>query len=162
MPIGTFPESFSQAILVGVMWVGRLGVSSSQSMYADVGDTVEQAEDGGWHEKRGGSARMATMSANNAVCSFSEITQQLRKSMKAWRTLRRLEVCPRRCAVAGVSFSTLSLGWCSQFQHVVKSAENAQHSETAGHTYEGTPTTAWNTAPEMTTRTNCPKLSRPG
>ena len=27
--------------------------------------------------------------------------------------------------------------------YVVKSAENAEHSETAGHTYEGTPTTAW-------------------
>ena len=56
--------------------------------------------------------------------------------------LRRLEVCPRRCALAGVSFSTLSLGSYGQFQHVVKSAENAEHSETAGHTYEGTPTTA--------------------
>ena len=29
-----------------------------------------------------------------------------------------------------------------QFQHVVKSAEKAEHSETAGHTYEGTPATA--------------------
>ena len=46
---------------------------------------------------------------------------------------------PRRCALAGVSFSTFSLGWYSQFQHIVNSAEHAEHSETAGHTYEGTP-----------------------
>ena len=52
-------------------------------------------------------------------------------------------MCPRRCALKGVSFSTLCLGWYSQIQHVVKSVENAKHSETAGLTYEGTPATAW-------------------
>ena len=33
-------------------------------------------------------------------------------------------------------------GWSDMFQHVVESAEDAEHSETAGHTYEGAPTTA--------------------
>ena len=36
---------------------------------------------------------------------------------------RRLEMCLRRCALAGVSFSMLSLGWYSEFHHVFKSAE---------------------------------------
>ena len=77
-------------------------------------------------------------------------------------------VCPRRCAPMGVSFGTLSLGWGSWFQHVVKSAEhavhycvfvvialcvfdfeNAEHSETAGHTHEGTPPDARSRPSEM-------------
>ena len=64
-------------------------------------------------------------------------------SRSAKPVFRRLEVCLRRCALAGVSFSMLSLGWYSEFQHVFKSAEKAEHSEAPGHSYEGTPEAAW-------------------
>ena len=52
-----------------------------------------------------------------------------------------------KCATFGVPWRgsvSAGLAW-GVFQHVVKSAENAEHSETAGHTYEGTPTIAWYT-----------------
>ena len=42
----------------------------------------------------------------------------------------------------GVSFSTLSTGRFVLIQHICKGAESAEHAETAGYTYEGTPTTA--------------------
>ena len=42
----------------------------------------------------------------------------------------------------GVSFSTLSTGRFVLKQHICKGAESAEHAETAGYTYEGTPTTA--------------------
>ena len=43
----------------------------------------------------------------------------------------------------GVSFSTLSTGRFVLKQYICKGAESAEHAETAGYTYEGTPTTAW-------------------
>ena len=43
----------------------------------------------------------------------------------------------------GVSFSTFSTGWFVLKQYICKGAERAEHAETAGYTYEGTPTTAW-------------------
>ena len=46
-----------------------------------------------------------------------------------------------RCALVGVPWRgsvSARLAWGD----LVKSVENAEHSETAGHTYEGTPTTA--------------------
>ena len=42
----------------------------------------------------------------------------------------------------GVSFSTLSTGQFVLKQCICKGAESAEHAETAGYTYEGTPTTA--------------------
>ena len=42
----------------------------------------------------------------------------------------------------GVSFSTLSTGRFVLKQYTCKGAESAEHAETAGYTYEGTPTTA--------------------
>ena len=42
----------------------------------------------------------------------------------------------------GVSFSTLSTGRFVSKQYICKGAESAEHAETAGYTYEGTPTTA--------------------
>ena len=42
----------------------------------------------------------------------------------------------------GVSFSTLSTGRFVLKQYICKGAESAEHAETAGYTYEGTPTTA--------------------
>ena len=42
----------------------------------------------------------------------------------------------------GVSFSTLSTGRFDLKQYICKGAESAEHAETAGYTYEGTPTTA--------------------
>ena len=42
----------------------------------------------------------------------------------------------------GVSFSTLSTGRVVSKQYICKGAESAEHAETAGYTYEGTPTTA--------------------
>ena len=42
----------------------------------------------------------------------------------------------------GVSFSTLSMGRFVLKQYICKGAESAEHAETAGYTYEGTPTTA--------------------
>ena len=42
----------------------------------------------------------------------------------------------------GVSFSTLSTGRFVLKQYIRKGAESAEHAETAGYTYEGTPTTA--------------------
>ena len=42
----------------------------------------------------------------------------------------------------GVSFSTLSTGRFVLKQNICKGAESAEHAETAGYTYEGTPTTA--------------------
>ena len=42
----------------------------------------------------------------------------------------------------GVSFSTLSTGRFVFKQHICKGAESAEKAETAGYTYEGTPTTA--------------------
>ena len=42
----------------------------------------------------------------------------------------------------GVSFSTLSTGRLVLKQYICKGAESAEHAETAGYTYEGTPTTA--------------------
>ena len=42
----------------------------------------------------------------------------------------------------GVSFSTLSRGRFVLKQYICKGAESAEHAETAGYTYEGTPTTA--------------------
>ena len=42
----------------------------------------------------------------------------------------------------GVSFSTLSTGRLVLKQHICKGAASAEHAETAGYTYEGTPTTA--------------------
>ena len=41
--------------------------------------------------------------------------------------LRRLEVCHRRCAMAGVSFSMLSLGRCVCQQHVLKRLSLLRH-----------------------------------
>ena len=55
---------------------------------------------------------------------------------------RRSFVYPHRCALAGVSFSTLSTGRSVLKQYICKGAESAEHAETAGYTYEGTPTTA--------------------
>ena len=53
----------------------------------------------------------------------------------------------RLCALIGVpwrgvSFSTLSTGRFVLQQYICKGAESAEHAETAGYTYEGTPTTA--------------------
>ena len=42
----------------------------------------------------------------------------------------------------GVSFSTLSTGRFVLKHYICKGAESAEHAETAGYTYEGTPTTA--------------------
>ena len=42
----------------------------------------------------------------------------------------------------GVSFSTFSTGRFVLKQYICKGAESAEHAETAGYTYEGTPTTA--------------------
>ena len=42
----------------------------------------------------------------------------------------RLEACHRRCAMVGVSFSMLSLGWFVCQQHVSRSAEKAEPSVT--------------------------------
>ena len=42
----------------------------------------------------------------------------------------------------GVSFSTLSTGRFVLKQYICKGAQSAEHAETAGYTYEGTPTTA--------------------
>ena len=42
----------------------------------------------------------------------------------------------------GVGFSTLSTGRCVLKQHICKGAESAEHADTSGYTYEGTPTTA--------------------
>ena len=42
----------------------------------------------------------------------------------------------------GVSFSTLGMGRFVLKQYICKGAESAEHAETAGYTYEGTPTTA--------------------
>ena len=42
----------------------------------------------------------------------------------------------------GVSFSILSTGRFVLKQYIRKGAESAEHAETAGYTYEGTPTTA--------------------
>ena len=53
----------------------------------------------------------------------------------------------------GVSFSTLSTGRFVLNQHVCKGAESAEHAETVGYTYEGTPTTAWTNA-DADTNTN--------
>ena len=58
------------------------------------------------------------------------------------RISRRLEVCRRRCAMAGVSFSMLCLGSFVCQKHVHKSAERTEPSETPWHTYDDTPTTA--------------------
>ena len=55
---------------------------------------------------------------------------------------RRSFVYPHRCALAGVSFSTLSTGRFVLTKHICKGAESAEHAETAGYTYEGTQTTA--------------------
>ena len=43
----------------------------------------------------------------------------------------------------GVCFSTLSTGRFVLKQYICKGAESAENAETAGYTYEGTPTTAW-------------------
>ena len=48
------------------------------------------------------------------------------------------QVCPG----GGVGFSTLSTGRFVLKQYIYKGAESAEHAETAGYTYEGTPTTA--------------------
>ena len=56
---------------------------------------------------------------------------------------RRSFVYPHRCAPGGgVGFSTLSTGRFVLKQYICKGAESAEHAETAGYTYEGTPTTA--------------------
>ena len=49
---------------------------------------------------------------------------------------------PLRCALPGVSFSTLSTGRFVLKRYICKGAESAEHAETAGYTYQGTPTTA--------------------
>ena len=59
-----------------------------------------------------------------------------------WSPLRRSLVYPHRCALAGVSVSTLSTGRLVLKHYICKGAESAEHAETAGYTYEGTPTTA--------------------
>ena len=53
----------------------------------------------------------------------------------------------------GVSFRTLSTGRFVLNQYVCKGAESAEHAETVGYTYEGTPTTAWTNA-DADTNTN--------
>ena len=55
---------------------------------------------------------------------------------------RRLEVCHRRCAMAGASFNMLSLGWFVCQTHVYTSAEQTEPSETPWHAYDGIPKTA--------------------
>ena len=45
------------------------------------------------------------------------------------------QVCPS----GGVSFSTLSTGRFVLTHYICKGAESAEHAETAGYTYEGTP-----------------------
>ena len=69
-------------------------------------------------------------------------------------SIGRLEVCPRRCALAGVRFSMRSLGWYSEFQHVFKCDEKAEHSETPGRIYDGTPTSAWFKGPANAKQTD--------
>ena len=56
--------------------------------------------------------------------------------------VRRSEVCRRRCAMVGVRFSVLSMGWFVCQTNVETSTEKAEPSETPWHTYDGTPTTA--------------------
>ena len=57
-------------------------------------------------------------------------------------SFRQLEVCHRRCAMAGVSFSMLSLGGFCLRAFAEQDAELAGPSETPWRTYHGTPTTA--------------------
>ena len=57
----------------------------------------------------------------------------------------------------GVGFSTLGTGWSVLKQYICKGAESAEHAETAGYTYEGTQTTAWETP--LWPRIKCPGTS---